>query len=86
MHHSVFNKIFPNHDCYNWQKQILYFTLAKYWQNIGNRYSVSITTGKSLVDTKIYECIGKRLAVIDNKYFTNRYQYIITLLACVIIF
>ena len=30
----------------------------------------------------MYKCIGKRLAVIGNQYFTNRYQYIITLVIC----
>ena len=34
----------------------------------------------------MFKCIGKRLAVIGNQYFTNRYQYIITLVASVIIF
>ena len=29
----------------------------------------------------MFKCIGKRLAVIGNQYFTNRYQYIITLVA-----
>ena len=27
----------------------------------------------------MFKCIGIRLAVIGNQYFTNRYQYIITL-------
>ena len=31
----------------------------------------------------MFKCIGKRLAVIGNQYFTNRYQYIITLVASV---
>ena len=31
----------------------------------------------------MFKCIGKRLTVIGNQYFTNRYQYIITLVACV---
>ena len=34
----------------NWQKQILYFTLAKYCQIIGNMCNVFITFGKSLVE------------------------------------
>ena len=29
----------------------------------------------------MFKCIGKRLAVIGNQYFTNCYQYIITLVA-----
>ena len=35
---------------------------------------------------KICKYIGKRLAVIGNQYVANRYQYIITLVACVIVF
>ena len=78
----------------NWQKQILYFTLAKYWQNIGNMYNALVTIGKSLLEinmwkfwpSKIYKCIGKRLVVIGNQYFANCYQYTITLVACIIIF
>ena len=34
----------------NWQKQILYFTLAKYWQNSGDRYNTLVTIGKSLLE------------------------------------
>ena len=32
------------------KKQILYFTLVKYWQNIGNRYNALVTTGQSFVE------------------------------------
>ena len=77
----------------NWQKQILYFRMAKHWQIIGNRNNALVTIGKSLVEsniwklwpTKMFKCIDKRLAAIDNQYFTNRYQHIITLVAYVII-
>ena len=34
----------------------------------------------------MFKWIGKRLAVIGNQYFTSLYQYIITLVASVIIF
>ena len=68
--------------------------MEKHWQNIGNRNNALVTIGKSLVErntwklwsAKIFKCIGKRLAVIGNQHFTNRYQYIITLVASVIIF
>ena len=64
------------------------------WQNIGNKVNALVTIGKSLVESniwklwpaKMFKYIGKRLAVIGNKYFTNHYQYLITLVACVIIF
>ena len=71
----------------------LYFKLVKYWQNVGNRYNALVTIGKSLVEinmwvlwtSKIYKCICERLAVIGNQYFTNCEQYVITLVACIII-
>ena len=66
--------------------------MAKHWQCIGNTIQCNalVTIGKSLVEinmwqlwsSRIYECTGKRLAVIGNEHFTNRYQYIITLVAC----
>ena len=31
---------------------------------------------------KIYKCIGKKLAVIANQYFTNPYQQITNYLSC----
>ena len=34
----------------------------------------------------MFKCIGKRLALIGNQYFTSRYQYMITIVAYVIIF
>ena len=64
------------------------------WQNIGNKIHALVTIDKSLVESniwklwpaKMFKYIGKRLAVIGNKYFTNHYQYLITLVTCVIIF
>ena len=44
------------------------------------------TIGKNKYYILHWQNIGKTLAVIGNQYFTNRYQYIITLVACVIIF
>ena len=66
-----FKKVLPITIGTNWQKQILYFTLAKYWQSIGNRYNTLVTIGKSLVEInmwkfylpKKYKCIGIRLAI-----------------------
>ena len=65
----------------NWWKQILNFTIAKHGQNIGNKSNAMLTIGKSLVErntwkswpAKMFKCIGKRLAVICNQYFTNHY-------------
>ena len=47
-----------------------------------------MVTGRGIIFicSAVYECIGKRLAVIGNQCFTNRYEYIITLAACAIIF
>ena len=65
------------------------WTPPLHWQNTGNKPNALLTICKSLVEinmwklwpAKIYKCIGKRLAVIGNQYFTNLYQYIITLKA-----
>ena len=72
---------------------MLYFTMAKHWQNTDNGSNALVAISKSLAESniwklcraKIFKCIDKRLAVIGNQYFTNRYQYIITSVACVII-
>ena len=77
----------------NCWKEILYFTMAKHRQMMGNKNNALVRIGKSLVESniwrlwpaKMFQCIGKRLAVIGNQYFTNGYQYIITLVACVMI-
>ena len=69
-----------------------YFILQ--WQNIGNRNNALVTISKSMVENniwklwpaKMFKCIGKELVLIGNQYFTNRYQYIITIVAYVIIF
>ena len=37
----------------NWQKQVLYFRMAKHWQIIGNRNNALVTIGKSLVESNI---------------------------------
>ena len=50
MLHNDFNKIFTNHDWYKLVKANTYFTLAKYWQNIDNRYNALVTIGKSFVE------------------------------------
>ena len=34
----------------NCQKQTLYFTLAKYWQNISSRYNALVIIGKPSVE------------------------------------
>ena len=53
----------------NWQKQILYLTLAKYWQNIGDRYNALLTIGNS--HEKINQCLTN-----INRYLTNtKYQF-----------
>ena len=91
MHHNGLNKMFTNHD---WYKLVKANTMAKHGQNIGNRNNSLSVIGESLAErniwklwaAKMFKCIGKRLAVIGNQYFTNRYQYIITLVASVIIF
>ena len=49
MHH-VFLKNLTKHNWCNWQKQVHYFALAKYWQNIDNKYNALVTIGKSLVE------------------------------------
>ena len=59
----------------------------QYWyQYIGKSITMVEINMWKLWPSKIYKCIGKRLAVIDNQYFTNCYQYIITWVACVTIF
>ena len=68
-----------------------YFIL--HWKNISTRNNALVTIGKSLVKSnicklwpvKIFKCIGKRLAVIGNQYFTSHYQYIINFVSEVFI-
>ena len=64
--------------------------MNKILENIGNRYYEFVTIEKSLIKinmqqlwaSKIYEYIGKRLAVNGNHYFTNRYRYRHTYVSC----
>ena len=82
MHHNGFNKVFTNRDWYKLVKANTLFTMAKHGQNIGNRNNaLLLAIGKSLAERyiwnsrppKMFKCIGKRLEVIGNQYFTSRY-------------
>ena len=81
MHHNGLSKIFTNHDWYKLVKKRLNFTIARQGQNIGNKNNALLTIGTSLVErnilkswpAKMFKCVGKRLAMIGNQYFTNHY-------------
>ena len=49
----AFTKFLPIMIGTNWQKQILYFTMGKHGQNIGDRNNALLAIGKSLIERNI---------------------------------
>ena len=47
--------------------ETIYFTLAKYWQNIGNRYSPLVTYNQKIIGRRQYDmCMNLQNALVKD--------------------
>ena len=46
--------------------ETIYFTLAKYWQNIGNRYNPLVTYNQKIIDRSQYMSMNLQNALVKD--------------------